>query len=100
MGGAPSGSLGVLLPHLELASLLDRYVDRLVRVASRGQDVQVEEQRVDLMVGLTKAAEALRAAERCDHERAELLLRSALDLMQGVDLYRFALSDRWHPRRD
>ncbi|AGM08052.1 hypothetical protein AORI_5469 [Amycolatopsis keratiniphila] len=94
MGGAPSGSLGVLLPHLELASLLDQCVDRLVRVTSRAHDVQDEEQRVDLMVGLTKAAEALRASERCDHEPAERLLRSALDLMRGVDLNRFALSDR------
>ncbi|MFE5567647.1 hypothetical protein ACFQ68_21860 [Amycolatopsis japonica] len=92
--GAPPRPLGVLLPHLELAGLLERYVDRLVRSTARQNDALAEEQRVDLMVGLSKAAEALRASERCDHEPAEQLLRSALDLMEGVDLNRFALSAR------
>ncbi|MFJ8915975.1 hypothetical protein [Amycolatopsis sp. NPDC102389] len=89
---APPMPLGVLLPHMELASWLDSYIDRLVRLNTKTCDVLAEEQRADLMVGLSNAAEALRASERCDHESAERMLRSALDLIQDIDLDRFALS--------
>ncbi|EME51779.1 hypothetical protein H074_36389 [Amycolatopsis decaplanina DSM 44594] len=90
-GGAPPMPLGVLMPSLELASWLDRYVDRIVRADPKGDDALASEQRVDLMVGLAKAAEALRASARCDPESAEYELRSALELMRGIDLDRFAL---------
>ncbi|MFJ8911093.1 hypothetical protein [Amycolatopsis sp. NPDC102389] len=83
--------LGVLMPSLELASWLDRYVDRIVRADTKADDALASEQRVDLMVGLAKAAEALRASARCDPESAEHELRSALELMRGIDLDRFAL---------
>ncbi|MFE5565670.1 hypothetical protein ACFQ68_11825 [Amycolatopsis japonica] len=84
--------LGVVMPSLEFASWLDRYVDRLVRDGNENGNPAGDEQRVDLMVGLSNAAEALRASERCDHEFAEQKLRSALELMRGIDLGRFALS--------
>ncbi|SFH50219.1 hypothetical protein [Amycolatopsis regifaucium] len=89
---APPRPLGALLLHLELAGWLDRYVDRLVRVDTKTSDALTEDQRVDLMVGLSNAAEALRSSERCDHESAERMLRSALGLIEGVDLDRFALA--------
>ncbi|ANN21683.1 hypothetical protein SD37_10050 [Amycolatopsis orientalis] len=87
---APPRPTGALLPHLELASWLERYVDRLVRADTGKSDALAEDQRVDLMVGLSNAAEALRTSERCDHESAEEMLRSALHLLEGVDLERFA----------
>ncbi|RSN07167.1 hypothetical protein DMC63_35940 [Streptomyces sp. WAC 05977] len=83
---------GVLMPSLELANWLDRCVDRLLREGDVNGDPVSGGERVDLMVGLSNAAEALRASERCDHESAEQELRSALELMQGIDLDRYALS--------
>ncbi|SFJ13035.1 hypothetical protein [Amycolatopsis regifaucium] len=87
---APLMPPGVRIPALELARWLDRYVDRLLGAGIEDIDAPSRE-RVDLMVGLSNAAEALRASQRCDHESAERTLRSALELMRGIDLDRFAL---------
>ena len=86
----PAG--GVLRPGLELAGWLDLYVDWLLRSGTDNDGTRAWEERVDLMVGLSNAAEALRASERCDHESAGRSLRSAVELMRGIDLDRFALS--------
>jgi hypothetical protein len=88
---APAGLTGEWVPTLELATWLDRYVDAMVRASQQSGDPRAAEQRVDVMVGLSRAAEAFRAADRCDRELAEQHLRSAVELLQGVDLEQFAL---------
>lgn len=92
-GKTPLMPSGVLIPALELARWLDRYVDRLLGAGNEDIDGPARE-RVDLMVGLSNAAKALRASQRCDHESAERTLRSALELIREIDLDRFALSVR------
>ncbi|ANN21692.1 hypothetical protein SD37_10370 [Amycolatopsis orientalis] len=77
---------------MELAGWLDLYVDWLLQSGADTDGTRAWEERVDLMMGLSNAAEALRASERCDHESADRSLRSALALMRGIDLDRFALS--------
>ncbi|WP_410604732.1 hypothetical protein [Amycolatopsis sp. lyj-90] len=86
VAGAPPMPPGAVVPGLELAAWLDRYVDSLLDMGVKVDDLSLREQRVDLMVALSSAAEAFRAAYRCDHASAERQLRSALALLSGVDL--------------
>lgn len=84
--GVPLRPAGVLVPSLELAIWLDRYVDTLIRVKAEQQDPRADKEYVDLMVGLSHAAQAFRASDRCEHEMAERRLRSAVALLGNIDL--------------
>jgi hypothetical protein len=70
-----------LVPGLELANWLEGYVDRLVWDGSRRNALGGCQRRVDLMNGLSGAAEAFRLSDRCDRESAERRLRSAVALI-------------------
>ncbi|GAB3733783.1 hypothetical protein GCM10027598_58700 [Amycolatopsis oliviviridis] len=88
-GGLPDHPAGMLVPALELAARLEYYVAELIRVVPECPDRRMNEERLDLLVGLCSAADALRSSERREHEQAEYQLRSALALLRGVDPGKF-----------
>ncbi|WIX98179.1 hypothetical protein QRX60_29385 [Amycolatopsis mongoliensis] len=76
---------GRIVPVLVLADWLERYVDTLLRNGLRSGFPRCCQRCVDLMDGLSGAAEALRSSGRCDDERAEQQLRLAVSLLRSVD---------------
>jgi hypothetical protein len=75
----------VVLPHLELAARFDGCVDNLVTMSGDQETPQMREHYVDLMVGLSNAATAMRAVVTDDPEAAVANLRSAIEHLQRVD---------------
>ncbi|RSN39708.1 hypothetical protein DMC64_37200 [Amycolatopsis sp. WAC 04197] len=81
----------VLRPHLELANHFDDYVDQLaglVIVQPRGP---VRDSYIDILVGLTDAAEAFRRCEAGDSQEATERLRSAVELLSKARTDGFVL---------
>ena len=68
----------VTLPHREMAIRLDGCVERLLPWVHLQPDEGARDGYVDLMVGLSIAAEAIRAAQRCEAEVSVSRLRSAI----------------------
>jgi hypothetical protein len=75
----------VVLPHLELAARFDGCVDKLVTMSGDQETPQLQEHYVDLMVGLSNAASAMRAVVTADPDAAVSNLRSAIEHLQRVD---------------
>jgi hypothetical protein len=75
----------VVLPHLELAARFDGCVDQLVTMSGDQETPQMQEHYVDLMVGLSSAATAMRAVITDDPEAAVSNLRAAIEHLQRVD---------------
>ncbi|MDQ7810904.1 hypothetical protein Q5425_44885 [Amycolatopsis sp. A133] len=83
--GDPGRTAGAgLVPALELAARLDRYAESLLRNGFRPGAAAPARRCVDLADGLTRAAEALRSADRGDPGTAERQLRSAVALLEEM----------------
>jgi hypothetical protein len=96
--GAATAPTSVVVPHLELADRLDRCVDQLVQVSDRQPTPQAREYYVDLMVGLTNAAAAMRGSSTAGEAASQL--RSAIDHLRRVDttgMY-FPPGSAWRPQ--
>ncbi|MFE3173138.1 hypothetical protein ACFXPA_36310 [Amycolatopsis sp. NPDC059090] len=83
---------GVVVPQLSLADRFDRWVDECVVISARQKTDEARERYVDLMVGLVDAAAAMRATARRDSIDAVTRLRSAVELLQSVDVAELELS--------
>ncbi|GAB3730572.1 hypothetical protein GCM10027598_52880 [Amycolatopsis oliviviridis] len=87
----PDAREDVFRPQLELASHFDEYVDQLaglVIVQPRGE---VRDSYIDILVGLSNAAEAFRRSEAGDAQEAAERLRSAVDLLSRARTDGFVL---------
>jgi len=81
----PGSGEHVVLPHLELAARFDGCVDKLVTMSGDQETPQLQEHYVDLMMGLSNAASAMRAVVTDDPDAAVSNLRSAIEHLQRVD---------------
>jgi len=91
---------GTIVPHLEMATRLDLCVDHLLRRIDDQPNARARETYVDLMVGLSTAAEAMRASYRGDTDESVSHLLSALRHLRGVDLSNISIPTRteWRTR--
>jgi hypothetical protein len=79
-----SGTDPTVLPYLELASRFDQRVDQLTSEVARQPDEAAKESCVDLMVGLSVGAEAMRALHRGDAATGAAHLATAVQLLKQV----------------
>ncbi|UMP06986.1 hypothetical protein [Amycolatopsis sp. EV170708-02-1] len=75
----------VVLPHLELAARFDGCVDKLVTMSGHQGSRRTQEHYVDLMLGLSTAATAMRAVVTDHPDEAVSKLRAAIEHLQRVD---------------
>lgn len=88
-----------VLPHLELAARFDDCVDDLVTMSGHQESPRTQEHYVDLMVGLSNAATAMRAVATDHPDEAVTSLRAAIEHLQRVDTtgMTFPENSAWKP---
>jgi hypothetical protein len=74
-----------MVPHLVLADRLDQYVDQLLPISREPSSTGTRERYVDLMMGLSGTATAMRASVDGDPADAASALRSAIEQLRRVD---------------
>lgn len=97
--GKPVDAERVVFPHLELAARFDGCVDQLVTMSGHQESPRTQEHYVDLMVGLSNAATAMRALATDHPDEAVSNLRAAIEHLQRVDTTGMAFPENsaWDP---